>query len=144
MVDLFVRGVNAEDPLSFLLSDDLMAFSKFVKNAEGRAGKHGEHAVLPFLSFSFRSLAVYIGDAVQAAMKTMDKQEGRLEGEKEQKEYLEYADAVLDVHTCSGDASMMASLADAVGPLQTLGLSYVKTESWLVIESLTLAWQSQS
>lgn len=125
MVDLFIAGVNAEDPRPFLLSDDLLAFSKFVKNGEGRACKHGEHTVLPFISFSFRSLTIYVSDAVQAAMKTVAIEEGRLEEEKEQKEYLEYADAVLDVQTCSGDEGRMASLATAVGPLQTLGLGLI-------------------
>lgn len=125
VVNFFIAGVNAEDPRPFLVSDDLLAFSKFVKNGEGRAGKHAEHTVLPFISFPFRSLAIYVSDAVQAAVKAVAKEEGRLEEEKEQKEYLEYADAVQDVQTCSGDEGRMVSLANAVGPLQTLGLGLI-------------------
>lgn len=120
-------------------TEDIAKYAKFVKQAELRPRKHGNHSVLPFVPYSVRSFSIYISDFVEilTSQKAMRNKVSKIVDAgpdsdfAEEMRFLEYADSVLDVHACGSNAQIQEGMSGAL----KLG---VELESNLI--SFKLTW----
>ena len=107
----------------FEIHDELLKFASFVKDKEKAPGKHGNHKTLPYVSYSLRTLAIYISDVVETLKLEPSFKKMLLENGKDDQKtdfayevrYLGYIDSVLDIHKCADD-----SLVQDMGPILNL------------------------
>ncbi len=120
MTDLFAKRLehlNSASPTLDIdiasMDEDLVAFGKFVKGKEKNAGKHGDDGLLPCISYSMRSVAIYISDAVEAF--SMLPQVTAMAGAIEigtQVRFLQFADAIMDSARFSGSGTAEKAIHD--------------------------------